>query len=219
MIRTIRRSVPALALFASLVAAGSLTAQDMRSPVEILADKAYVTPPSGIAEAALAPRYLNATLTEVSPDKRFFIHEIGDGPVDAERFSRDFDELGGVFIDYQANRHRNLTIRTNVGINVISAEDGSVTEIDVPRGARVSNATWSPDGSRIAFYAHTDSETHIWVADPEDGDSRQVTRTPVLATMITGFEWTSDGREIATILIPERTPRPVESRIPTWAPT
>ena len=89
-----------------------------------------MTPPNEIAEAALAPRYLNVTLTAVSPDKRWFVHEIGDGPVAMDRFSKDFDELGGLFIDYRANRHRNMTIRSNVGINVISAADGSTTEID-----------------------------------------------------------------------------------------
>ena len=190
-------------------------AQQQRDPQAILADKAFVSPPADIAEAALAPRWLNATLDEVSPNQRWFLHQVGDGPVDMERFSKDFDELGGVFIDYAANRDRSLTIRSDVGIDVISARDGSKVSIDVPSGARISNATWSRDGSGIAFYAHTDTETHIWVADPETGEARQITRRPVLATLVTGFEWTGDGAEIATILVPEeRSPRPVESRVP-----
>ena len=77
------------------------------------------------------------------------------------------------------------------GLQVISAADGSVTDIEVPRGARVSGAQWSPDGSRLAFFVHTDDATHIYVADPESGDSRQITRDAVLATMVTSFEWTS----------------------------
>ena len=72
-----------------------MSAQDATGPRAILADKSYVTPPGSIADAALAPRYLNVTPTNVSPDRSAFIHEIGDGPVDAVRFSRDFDELGG----------------------------------------------------------------------------------------------------------------------------
>ncbi|MCH1572313.1 MAG: hypothetical protein L7S64_13280, partial [Longimicrobiales bacterium] len=185
-------------------------------PQAVLADKSFVAPTSDIADMVLAPRYLNVALTNVSPNKRWFVNEVGDGPVTMDRFSKDFDELGGVFIDYKANRHRNLTIRTNVGLTVISAVDGSVTEVDVPDGARVSNATWSPDGNRLAFYVHTDEETHIHVADPSDGDSRRVTSRPVLATMVTGFEWTSDGQEIATVLVPDdRSARPLPSRIPT----
>ena len=165
-------------LVATLALAAPISGQ--ADPQAVLADKGFVSPPSDIAEMVLAPRYLNATLTDVSPNKQWFLHEVGDGPVTMDRFSKDFDELGGVFIDYAANRHRDLTIRTNIGINVISAADGSVTAIDVPRGARVSNATWSPDGSQVAFYAHTDDATHIWVADPATGNSRQVTRRPVL---------------------------------------
>jgi len=217
MIRLSQRYFSGLALLAlASVAFPSGSTAQAADPQAILADKGYVAPAGDIADMVLAPRHLNATLTEVSPDGRWFIHEVGDGPVTMDRFSKDFDELGGVFIDYRANRHRNLTIRTNVGINVISAEDGSITEIDVPNGARVSNATWSPDGSRLAFYVHTDDETNIYVADPASGDSRRVTRRPVLATMVTGFEWTAHGDEIATVLIPEgRSARPLPSRIPT----
>jgi len=46
---------------------------------------------------------------------------IGDGPVLMKTFSKPFDELGGVFIDFKANRARSLTINNNVGIQIISA--------------------------------------------------------------------------------------------------
>jgi dipeptidyl aminopeptidase/acylaminoacyl peptidase len=198
------------------IGAGSGVAQDHQSSEEILAAKEWVAPPGQIAEAVLAPRYLNANLTNISPDRMWFIHEVGDGPVTMDRFSQPFDELGGVFIDIQGNRHRNLTTRTNVGITVISAVDGSEVEVEVPRNARVSNATWSPDGSRLAFFVHTDDATHIYVADPASGDSHQATRTPVLATMVRSFQWTSDGREIATVLLPDdRSRRPLPPQVPT----
>ena len=214
MLKTLLRISAAIALI--FPALPSIALGQQTDPQAVLADKDFVTPTSDIAEMVLAPRYLNVTLTNVSPDKQWFVQEVGDGPVTMDRFSKDFDELGGVFIDYSANRHRNLTIRTNIGVNVISATDGSVTEVAVPAGARVSNATWSPDGLHLAFYVHTQDETHIYVADPSDGNSRRITGQPVLATMVQGFEWTSDGREIATILVPNnRSARPLPSRIPT----
>ncbi|MDA0328022.1 MAG: prolyl oligopeptidase family serine peptidase [Gemmatimonadetes bacterium] len=216
MIRIFRSLAVSAALFATAGFTLSAAAQGQADPQAVLADKGFVTPANDIANLALAPRYLNATLTDVSPNKRWFIHEVGDGPVTMDRFSKDFDELGGLFIDYSGNRSRDLTIRTNIGINIISAADGSVVEMDVPTGARVSNATWSPDGARVAFYVHTDTETHIYVGDPATGDSRQVTRRPVLATMVTGFEWTSGSSEIATVLVPNRrSERPRPSRIPS----
>ncbi len=124
-------------------------------------------------------------------------------------FSKPFHELGGLFVDFQANRARPLTIRNNAGLQVISAADGSKKPIQTPAGARVSNAAWSPDGSLIAFYVHTPDATHIWVADPMTGISKQLTPKPVLATLVSSFDFSADGKKIAAVLIPEgRAPMP-----------
>jgi dipeptidyl aminopeptidase/acylaminoacyl peptidase len=185
------------------------------NPQAILAAKEWVAPPANVAEAVLAPRYLNVTLNEISADRNWFAHEIGDGPVTMDRFSKPFDELGGLFIDSRASRARTLTIRGNVGIELISAADGRKVTVQVPSGARVSSATWSPNGAQLAFFVHTDDATHIYVADT-NGRSRQVTRTPVAATAVTSFEWTADGRKIATVLAPDGRPaRPQPPTVPT----
>ena len=94
------------------------------------------------------------------------------GPVTMDRFSKPFHELGGLFVDFRANRSRTLTIRSNVGLEMISAETGRVVPIQLPRNVRVSNSTWSPDGRSIAFFGHTDEATHIWVADAATGRAR-----------------------------------------------
>ena len=160
-------------------------------------------------DAVLAPRYRNVTLTNASPDKKWFIDEVGDGPVTMAVFSKPFHELGGLFVDYQANRARPLTIRNNAGIQVISAADGSTKAIQIPNGARVSNAVWSPDSALIAFYVHTPDATHIWVADPVTGASKQLTPRPVLATLVSSFDFSADGKKIAVVLIPDgRAPMP-----------
>ena len=135
---------------------------------DILKQESYATPPRELAEAVLAPRHLNVTLSSVSPDKKWFLDEIGDGPVLMKTFSKPFHELGGVFVDYKANRARALTTRNNVGIQIISAADGK-KPIQIPAGARVSNATWSPDSSSVAFFVHGEDATHIWIADVATG--------------------------------------------------
>src|SRR3954469_23069802 len=146
-----------------------------QSPDDILKQETYQTPPKDLADAVLAPRYLNVALSNASPDKKWFLDEIGDGPVVMKTFAKPFHELGGQFIDYKANRARALTIRNNVGIQIISATDGTKKQVQLPAGARVSNATWSPDGKSIAYFAHTDDATHIWIADVVTGKSRQLT--------------------------------------------
>jgi len=175
----------------------------------VLAQEGYVQPPRELADAVLAPRFLNVTLGNLSPDKKWFLNQIGDGPVVMKTFSKPFHELGGVFIDYKASRARSLTISNGVGIQILSATDGSKRAIQIPAGARVSNATWSPDSANIAFFVHTDDATHIWIADVATGKARQLTTAPVLATLVSSFDFTEDGKQIAVVLVPDqRSPMP-----------
>ncbi|MFB3853905.1 MAG: prolyl oligopeptidase family serine peptidase [Vicinamibacterales bacterium] len=183
---------------------------------KVLKQEGYVEPPKELVDAVLAPRHLNISLTNPSPDKKWFLDEIGDGPVVMAVFSKPFHELGGLFVDYKANRVRTLTIRNGTGIQIISAADGSKRQIPLPPGTRVSNATWSPDGSSIAYMVHGEDATHIWLADVATLKSRQITRTPLLATLVTSFEFTKDGKQIAAVLVPDgRAPMPVAPAAPT----
>ena len=182
---------------------------------KILQQETYATPPPELASAVLAPRHLNTTLGNLSPDNRWFMREVGDGPVVMATFARPFDELGGLFLDRNANRSRALTIRNNVAIEVIAATDGTRRTLTLPAGARVSGAQWSPTGTHIAFLMHGTDATHIWVADTATLKARQVSKTPVLATMTSSVQWTMDGTQVAAVFLPDgRAARPAEPVAP-----
>ena len=183
---------------------------------QVLKDEGYASPPRELADAVLAPRYLNVALSAISPDKKWFIDEVGDGPVLMKTFSKPFHELGGVFVDFKANRARALTIRNNVGIQVISGADGAKRPVQLPAGARVSNATWSPDSAGLAFFVHGEDATHIWYADMATLKARQLTKAPVLATLVSTFEFSEDGRTIAFVQVPDaRAPMPGAPNAPS----
>ena len=181
----------------------------------VIKQEGYVMPPKELADAVLAKRYLNVTLTNLSPDKKWALFQVGDGPVVMKTFSKPFDELGGVFIDAKANRVRTLTISDGVGIDVISTVDGTRRSIALPAGSRVSNATWTPDGRNIAFFVHGDTGTHIWMADAATLAPRQVTRTPILATCVSTYSFSNDGKQLFTVMPPDaRAPRPAAPAVP-----
>ncbi len=219
-----KRAFIALLVLTALASAATLAQAPVQKPAQAAAaepakaekwtdatlkQESYATPPKELVDAVLAPRYRNVALTNASPDKKWFLDEVGDGPVTMAVFSKPFHELGGLFVDYQANRARPLTIRNNAGLQVISAVDGSVKPIQLPAGARISNAAWSPDSALIAFYVHTPDATHIWVADPATGASKPLTPKPVLATLVSSFDFSADGKRIATVLVPDgRAPMP-----------
>ncbi len=181
----------------------------------IIKQEGYVAPPKEIGDAVLAKRYLNVTLSNLSPDKKWSLFQVGDGPVVMKTFSKPFDELGGVFIDFKANRVRTLTITNGVGIDVISTTDGRRRSMTLPASTRVSGAQWTPDGTNIAFYVHADTGSTIWMADAATLAPRQVTKQPVLATFVSSFSFSNDGKQLFIVMAPDgRAPRPVEPVAP-----
>jgi dipeptidyl aminopeptidase/acylaminoacyl peptidase len=168
----------------------------------------YLLPPRSIREAVTAPWHQNVLPTSISPDgKRFLVLE-RDGLTSLERLARPHANLGGLDVDLTAGRARNLTTRSAKGLRVVEIETSRPVSIDVPSGARVSDAEWSPDGSTVAFLANFDDRTLLYIADAATGKSRPATRTPLLPTLVSGFEWTKSGH-LACILVPEgRSKRP-----------
>ena len=206
----------ATALAALFVAVPASAQEEMSAAEQILAEEGYTQPSQDIIDAVLAPRWENVSLSDLDPTGSWFIHSISDGPPSLAIFAKPHLNLGALQIDPIANRSRRLTTRSDVGYQLISAHDGRRVDIDVPAGARVSGATWSPDGSQIAFLAHFEDGSHIYVADASDGDSRQVSRDHIQPVHVTSVAWTADGREIITVVPPEnRGAMPAEPAVPT----
>ena len=182
---------------------------------KVLTHEGYVVPPKELADAVLAPREMNITLGNLSPDKKWFLDDIGDGPVPMTIFSKPFDELGGVFIDTRANRQRAVTRRNTIGFQIISATDGTRKTVNTPAGVRVTNARWTPDGSAIAYMTLGDDATHIWITDLATNKPRQITKTPILATFVTNFDFVNNGKTIVAVVPPDgRAARPAPPAIP-----
>ena len=99
--------------------------------------------------------------------------------------------FAGLQVDPKANRSRTLTNRGVVGLEIVDATNGSVTKVETPAGATVSSPVWSPDGTELAYIANLDAASHVFVANAATGKSRQVTKTPLLATLVTSIDWSS----------------------------
>jgi dipeptidyl aminopeptidase/acylaminoacyl peptidase len=181
------------------------------NPKEVLAKETYVKPPEVVERIVTAARN-NVTFTNPSPDRRYFLKTETEGLPSIEAFGKPHYRLGGVEIDFKANRARALTTRGSVGLTLIDPRTGAMRSVETPKGAIVNGATWSPDGKSIAYLASFDAATHIYVADAASGKSVQLTRTPLLATRVTSIDWTADGKSIVTVLLPDG--RPAEPKRP-----
>jgi dipeptidyl aminopeptidase/acylaminoacyl peptidase len=173
------------------------------SQQELLAKEVYVRPPASIEKIVTAPWQQNVTLTNQSPDRKHFLKLQSEGMPSVQQFGKPHYYLAGLQVDYKANRARSLTTRGAAGLEIIDGTTGQSRTIETPKGATVSSPKWSPDGSEIAYLANFDDATHVYVADVATGKSRKVTKTPVLATLVTDLDWTNGGKSIVTVLVPE----------------
>jgi dipeptidyl aminopeptidase/acylaminoacyl peptidase len=193
----------ALPLFAQAPAAR--TAWD---PQAILKEERYVRPPEAIERIVLAPR-TDISFDAPSPDRRWFLRTTGKDRGTVAAYGAPHVYLGGLAIDSRANRARSLTVSTRTGIVLVDPRSGASKEIQVPAGATISAETWSPTGTQIAYIANFETASHAYVADVATGRSTQVTRTPLLATLVTDLRFTADGKQLLVVLIPDgRGPQP-----------
>lgn len=195
-----------------LTAAALLFAQTSLPKAEI----GYLTPPPTILEGATAAYYKNFTPGPISPDGKRFFYLIRDGMPPLSALAKPHDNLGGVQVDWQANRSRTMTTRSDVGIEVVELATRKETQIQIPPNTRVSDAKWSPDGRGIAFLVHADTWTKLFVANPETGKSKPATDRPLLVTLDTDYSWDRDGHLFAVFVPGHRGPRP---SAPAVAPT
>jgi dipeptidyl aminopeptidase/acylaminoacyl peptidase len=200
------RFLPRLRAFVEMLVVVSLlvlVALPLRADPVDLGKESYLLPPKEIADAVLGSPARNVTLTNLSPDGKKFLITKSDGLPPLDRMGRPCVYLGDSAFDPAACRSRDLWVRSAPGFDLFFHADRRTVPVQVPERARVSNPVWSPDGSKLAFFAHFDDATHIYLADGETGYSRRLTTTPVLATLDTTFQFSKDGKQIQTVLLPD----------------
>jgi dipeptidyl aminopeptidase/acylaminoacyl peptidase len=205
---------PLLLLTLQLHAQQTSVAQQIAADRALLAKESYQLPPPEIVKLVTAPRYLNVSLTNPSPDRKHFLREDTEGLPSVTAFGKPHYYFGGLQVDFKANRARSLTTRGGVGLQVIDPLTGKSTSLDTPKGATISATTWSPDGKQLAYIANFNDASHVFVADIATGKSTQITKTPLLATLVTTIDWTADGRSVIAVILPEpRQPEPKRPEI------
>jgi dipeptidyl aminopeptidase/acylaminoacyl peptidase len=172
-------------------------------PKERLAAETYVRPPSAIERLVTAPRQNNVSLSNQSPNRKWFLKLQSEGLPSVQLFGKPHYYLAGLQVDHKANRVRALTTRGSSGLALIDATTGQSRTIETPKGATVSNPQWSPDGSKLAYIANFDDASRIYVADLATGKSRQASPRALLATLVTSVDWTADGSQVIAVLVPD----------------
>ncbi|MEX2281169.1 MAG: prolyl oligopeptidase family serine peptidase [Gemmatimonadota bacterium] len=194
---------PLRVLAAAVLLVTPLTAQNSAAPPEAISKEGWLTPPPEIANVVLAPRYLNVSLSNPSPNKKWFLRTVSENMPTQALFAKPHFYLGGLQVDPKANRARTLTTRGSQRIELFSPEDGKTVTIQAPAGSAISSASWSAEGTQVVFVANFENASHIFVADATTGRARQITKTPLLATQVTAPEIAASGKRLFAVQVPD----------------
>ncbi len=205
-----QRALVAIAVCFALPAAAQ--SNNVQSDHDLLATEVYVRPPSVVDRIIMAPR-TDITFTQPSPDRKWFLKSPGLDRGDVAQFGKPHIYLGGVQVDAHANRARSLTNSQHLGLILVDPKTNATKTLETPKGASISAQVWSPSGAQVAYIANFDDASQVYVADVATGKSVQVSKTPLLATLVTTVEWTADGKSLVAVVVPEgRGPAPVHGK-------
>jgi dipeptidyl aminopeptidase/acylaminoacyl peptidase len=182
-------------------------AQAPATKTDPLSQDGYILPPDPIKDAVLAPWWKNETPGNYSPDGKYFAVLVRDGLPTLANLGRPHVNLAGLDVDTTARRARSLTTRNAAALKIVSLQNDSATTVNVAN-ARITDPSWSPDGTQIAFLAHLSDRTEAWVYRIGEGVPHRVTAAPLLATAVNDLSWV-DGNRLAMVLAPN-------SPAPSW---
>ena len=177
------------ALATLLLAAAPLSAQSIEADKALLATERYVRPPAEVERLITAPRQLNSTLTQQSPDRTHFLALHGEGLGNEVKFGKPHYYLGGLQVDYAANRVRSFTTRGQASVEIVDGVSGTRVTVQAPAGATMSSPTWSPDGSKLAYFANFDDASYVYAAESKSGASRRISDRAALPVVATTLAW------------------------------
>ena len=119
--------------------------------------------------------------------------------------------LAGIEIDPNTNSRSREGFFGTMAIRHI--QNGQVIKIaGFPPSAKLSNPTWSPDGSKLAFGVHQANRTELWYADAFSGEAKRVKNIAINGVFNTPFEWISDSEHLLCRTVLSRSQAPPQSK-------
>ncbi len=187
-----------IALLLATTAPAQTTTGYHRAPDAIA--KALETPPT--PAVALSPDH--ATLAILGRENLPSIANL----------SKPILRLGGYRIDPATNGQAEVRVQWLNALAFKTLASGRTVEVKLPQGTRFAAPDWSPDGSRLAFYAQGTDGLSLWVAE-RDGTARVVARG-LNGAFGTPFAWMPDSRSLIVYTVPAgRGAAPAAATTPT----
>jgi dipeptidyl aminopeptidase/acylaminoacyl peptidase len=190
-------------------------------------NEGYLLPPAEVQDILNTDPHFD-TLNALGPDGEHFMIPVTGEFSSLELMSQRTYRLGMLELCPDVNREWRLSTYGTHGLKIFSLSTKKSWKVAVPKGAFVSDMTWSPDGGQIAFLAHLPRGTQVWVADTASGQASRLSRAWVMATLAGRrsfrrgrtvasqmLQWTPDNGIVTLLVPPDRGAEPKAPAIPS----
>lgn len=173
----------------------------------------YQKPPEEILkliDVPLAP----STLIDSDAEKIVFLYR--DQFKSIAELSEEEMRLAGLRINPVTNISSRATYFNNIQVKPLKADQPTQVK-GLPQNPRLSNFSWSPDETKMAFTHTTDKGVELWVADLETAQAKKLTEANLNANMGDVINWFKDNSAILVKMLPKDRKKLInpETAVPT----
>lgn len=159
----------------------------------------YQKPPQEILELVDVPL---APSTLIDSDAKRIVFLYRDQFKSIAELSEEEMRLGGLRINPVTNISSRATYFNNIQVKDMKADQPTQVK-GLPENPRLTNFSWSPDESKMAF-THTTSEgVELWVADLKTATAKKLTGPTLNANMRDVLNWTKDNSALLVKMLPQ----------------
>ncbi|GGF14550.1 alpha/beta hydrolase family protein [Hymenobacter cavernae] len=180
-------------------------------------DATYQTPPKLIADLVDAPATPRMSLS--SDGKWMVLMPVQDLPSIAE-LSQPELRIAGLRLNPRTNGQSRVSYSTALTLKHLG--DNKETPVQgLPTPAKISEVSWSPDNTKLAFAlttdaSPTDSRMELWLVDVATARAHKLMNLPLNGVFGNSFDWVADSRTlIAHTVLPNRGEVPASNATPT----
>ncbi len=193
------------------IAAALLLATTAHVPGHAQAPATYHPAPPAIARILAQAPTPGVT---VSPDHRVIAIWGRENLPTIANLSRPILRLGGYRIDPATNGQAEVRVQWLNALTLQDLASGKQVKVALPAGARFSNASWSPDGQRLAMVVQGPAGLALWTVT-RDGTARQLVDHVNAAFSGAPYAWLPDSSAVIVRTVdPARGPAPVAGDAP-----
>ena len=169
---------------------------------------AYQLPPNEILELA---DYERAPAVQMDTKKEYMLLSYRATYKTLEDLNQDELRLGGLRINPLTTISSTVTYITNLKLRKIKATI-EVQVAGLPANPKISNLSWSPDETKIAFSHTVANGVELWLLDVAAAKAVKLTDANVNAALGNPFTWYSDSKRLLVKLLPKNRPQLLDTK-------